>query len=177
MAAPIAAAAAADIATKNPKMAVGVVVGGVILVVLILGGVGFAYYKFGQQVGLFGDKHDRLAKERMQYFAKWQGFNPNYYLKYFNGQTTLPKQAAMIAKDIENGLGYFNDDESQVYAAMESIGSAQNLSAVAKAYQSSFNKSLRDDMIEHLGNNEEQDKLIRIVRNYPDFKESDKRTK
>ena len=177
MAAPIAAAAAAEIATKNPKMAVGVVVGGVILVVLILGGVGFAYYKFGQKIGLFGDKHDRLAKERMQYFAKWQGFNPNYHIKYFNGQNTLSKQAYSYAKTIKDAWGTFNDDESAVKAALESIGSAQNLSAVAKAYQSSYNQSLRDAVAYHMDDNDEQDELIRIVRNYPDFKESDKRTK
>jgi len=59
---------------------------------------------------------------------------------------------------------------------MESIGSAQNLSAVSKAYQSSFGKSLRNDIDNYMNTNDEQDKLIRIVRNYSDFKQSDKRT-
>ena len=176
MPAPIAAAAAADIATKNPKMAAGVVVGGVILVVLILGGVGFAYYKFGQKIGLFDDKHDRLAKQRMNYLAKWQGLNPSYHKKFHDGANTLSKQPYLYAKQIEKAWSWFDDDESAVISALESIGSAQNLSAVAAAYQSSFGKSLRSDIANHMDDTDEQDDLIKTIRNYSDFKKSDKRT-
>jgi len=176
MAANLAAAAAAKYASENPKAVNGAVVGGIILVVLILGGVGFASYKMWQKIGLFDDKNDRLAKKRMLYFAKWQGFNPRYHEDYFSGMNTLNKQPYLFAEKINDSFGTFNDDESQFYAAMESIGSAQNLSAVSKAYQSSFGKSLRNDIDNYMNTNDEQDKLIRIVRNYSDFKQSDKRT-
>lgn len=176
MPAPVAAAVVADIATKNPKLVSGTLIGGAILVVLILGGVGFAYFKIAQKIGLIDDKNDRLAAERMKYLAKWQGLNPTYNQKFFSGQNTLQKQPISYAKELKDSWGVFNDNESKALATLESIGSAQNLSAVAFAYNASFGKSLRDDIQNYLSNNEEQDLLIRIVRNYSDFKQSDKRT-
>jgi len=176
MPAPVAAAAAAEFASKNPRAVGGIAIGGIILVIVILGGVGFAYYKIGQKFGLFDDKNDRLAKERMKYLLKWQGINPTYFKKFFGGADTLTKQPFAYAQDLKDSWGIINDNESKALASLEAIGSAQNLSAVAFAYQSSFGKSLRDDLAYYMDDNDEQDKLIRVIRNYPDFKLSDKRT-
>jgi hypothetical protein len=59
-----------------------------------------------------------------------------------------------------------------MYSSLEQIGSAKNLSAVAKRYAFLHGYSLRDDLLYHFDTLEERRKILSIIKNYPDYQES-----
>jgi hypothetical protein len=149
-----------DPATRRTAIIIGVVV---------LAAVGFGIYKLMQFLGAATSEDDRLLEKWNMFLERWQALNPNYAgLNYSLGQSQLIK----LTDELSDSFGLFDDDESRMYSALEQIGSAKNLSAVAKRYAFLHGYSLRDDLLYHFDTLEERRKMLSIFKNYPDYQES-----
>lgn len=139
-------------------------------VILVLGVVGFGVYKLLQAAGVVKTEEEKLAERWADFLDRWQGFNPNYAKP---GEYQLSQsQIFQFAEMLDSGMGTFNDDETKLLSALELIGSAKNLSAVAKRYQVIEDGSLRQDLNNALNDVNERKKVLAAIKNYSDWDES-----
>jgi len=172
MAGPLVAATAIDAIGKNPKAAKGIAFGTLALILLSMGATAYVGFKVLQKLGLVDDQSDRIARKWQGFIEGWVGLNPNYW-DDANEDLTLTQSETVAYRDqIYSAWSRWNDDESRAYAALESIGSAANLSRVAEAYQVYYKKSLKSDILYYLDDKDEAVRLARIFINYPDFRKS-----
>jgi len=138
-----------------------------ISVILVLGGVAFGIYKLLQAAGIVKTEAEKLAERWADFLDRWQGFNPNYAKP---GQYNLSQsQIFQYADMLSDGMSWWNDDETKLLSALELIGTAKNLSAVAKRYQVIESSSLRQDLNEALNDVDERKKVLAVIKNYSDW--------
>ena len=172
MAGPLVAATAIDALGKNPKAAKAVSYGTIGIVLLSMGISVFVGYKLLQKLGLIDDQSDRIAQKWQSFIQGWVGLNPNYWSSAPEYQTLTQSDVIRYRNQLKTSWGFWDDDESRAYAALEAIGSAANLSRVAQAYDIAYSKSLKEDILYHMDDNDEAVRLARIFINYPDFRQS-----
>jgi hypothetical protein len=85
-------------------------------------------------------KEQRLARK----IARFEGFSSSYYDPT---KTTITPTAAKVKADqINDAFGFFNDNESLLYGALDSVGSKANLALVSIVYFDRHGISLPDDI-------------------------------
>jgi hypothetical protein len=135
------------------------VIGGVLLLVS-----GVAYFGIIRPIlcktGVVSCKNDKKILDLMKY----KGFNPNYSRP---SKTTIShSRAKKLAKKIKEAGGFFNDDEGGFYSVLEEIGSADNLSLVARMFSAKKYGSLAEYVMDHLDETEEIKRVKDILNSY-----------
>lgn len=157
MSAPLMAAQAAG----QAKPANLLIVGGV-----VVGVTAIAYFGIVRPVmkklGLVADKKyiRNLAK-----ISDYKGFDPTFYRP---SKVTISADRAKILADMaKDSVGYFNDDESNLYSILQEAGTPDNLSFLAKTYNIRHKGSLGQLYFDYMGRPAEVERVKQILMSYP----------
>lgn len=123
---------------------------------LLLGAGLLAIIYFGilrpitNKLGLTQAAKDKILSQVSQLASGSNGWNPNFYKDYtskYSKWTLLTSvSASALAKKIYDAWGFFNDDESAIYAAFRSLRSQLMLSQVCDKYTQLYNRDLLTDL-------------------------------
>ena len=126
----------------------------IVLLVAIMRRVGLIRTKDQKQT----DKEKREAKQEKKniekILTKSELFNPNTYLEFPDQYLLNESQVEDRAKQLKGAMGFFNDDESEIYAVFRSLNDKAQVSQLAAKYYELYQKDLLGDLDDHLNKDE-----------------------
>lgn len=121
-----------------------IVLGGV-----LIGGAFFLGRALLVSIGLIDSKEEKKqkaqqAQQTTQYSTALSSpFSPRYYKERGAGAVLVTKDTAeRLARQIESAFGYFNDTETQIYAALRQLKYKTQVSFVADTYARLYQRDL-----------------------------------
>lgn len=127
---------------------------------LVVGGLGIAYFGFInpilKKLGIKKDAEEQAKEVAIKKADTDNAFNPDYWKvaarpKLIFGASPT---AAMVAKEINNAFGYFNDDEERIYAAVKRARTKTMFSQIVSAYRDLYKADLYNTLKSKLSENE-----------------------
>lgn len=97
-------------------------------------------------------------------------FDPKWYKKGGSGTYLLNSTSAtLLAKNIYDSKGYFNDDEDKLYGVFKSLKTKSQVSYLAEFFYKKYSKDLVAYLQTFL-NDDEMARLKKIIDPLPNFK-------
>jgi hypothetical protein len=141
------------------------IIGGVVLVSL-----GLTYFGIVRPLLCYFKVIECKGARKEKELLTLNAFNPK--IANLDITTITYDKAKQLAEQINDALGYtinplswVDDDEEAVYGAIQSAGSVNNLSLVARMYEAKYGESL-GGRIGAKFNTSEIDKVTEIIKNY-----------
>ena len=97
--------------------------------------------------GIKDDKADKDAKREQERQKKADWWKPSFWKNRKNRVTIDSNQADMLAQQIYDAAGFFNDDEEAVSDVFKNITSKEDLSRLADRFSIRYKKDLHDYLI------------------------------
>ena len=140
----------------------------IVLGVVVLGGVALLYFGVFRpamcKLGLATCRTDEKKAKLIQDIVKFDGFNPNYYNPA--SITIDPTRAKILADNVDDAMGLFNDNEEIIYGILREIGNKNNLSLISKEFKIRHGEGMGEFITNKINGDEELKTIWNILQGY-----------